>query len=374
VLKRIAECKFAPPETVNPLVGARLSKAIKKALEREPSARFPDVAPMRRELIEDLADVGVEDPRKELQAFFADPKGWAQAFRPKLVARLTERGRALQSRGRTAGALEAWGRALSLDPKSTELRALIDSIARRRRAGRAAIAGGLTLAVATLLTFGVRFALRHQVRPDGIRGVPPIESNVPPVKVTAPEHPAPAPAPKPAPHHPAVKIAHPQHVETPPPAPEPAPVPVVLRKFTLNPTPKSVLVSIDGKKPVEFDPTNAIVELGPGPHVVKFSNPSCYAADANIGADDPGGEIKKHLGWLPATLTVQTTPDDASILVDNKTAVLGHKTLIRFENDPRRKVPVNVSATGYDSQTIDVEMKANEPQTVTVTLKAKSGG
>src|SRR6185436_5541270 len=48
VLKKIAECKFAPPEAVNPLVGARLGRVIRKALARDPNDRFPDVAPLRK--------------------------------------------------------------------------------------------------------------------------------------------------------------------------------------------------------------------------------------------------------------------------------------------------------------------------------------
>src|SRR5215471_3776205 len=63
VLKRIAECRFQPAETVNPLVGTRLNRLIDKALAREPDARFADVGELRRELVEDLADAGVEDAR-----------------------------------------------------------------------------------------------------------------------------------------------------------------------------------------------------------------------------------------------------------------------------------------------------------------------
>src|SRR4051812_40176001 len=54
VLKKIADCKFAPPEAVNPLVGARLSRVIQKALSRDPGDRYPQVAPMRKELLDDL--------------------------------------------------------------------------------------------------------------------------------------------------------------------------------------------------------------------------------------------------------------------------------------------------------------------------------
>src|SRR5581483_4446835 len=159
VLKRIAECKFAPPESVNPLVGARLGRVIKKALEREPASRFADVAPMRRELLDDLADAGVDDPRRELARFFADPKGWAKEFRPRLVERLTARGREEAARGRTAAALEFWGRALGLEPKSPELRALVDGVARQRRMGRAAIVGGVLVAVTAAASFGARALL-----------------------------------------------------------------------------------------------------------------------------------------------------------------------------------------------------------------------
>src|SRR5262249_2147559 len=63
VLKKIPECTFAPPEAVNPLVGARLANVIRKALSKDPNARYPDVALMRKQLVEDLADVGIDEPR-----------------------------------------------------------------------------------------------------------------------------------------------------------------------------------------------------------------------------------------------------------------------------------------------------------------------
>src|SRR4051812_27401739 len=148
VLKRIAECKYAPPEAVNPRIGAKLGRIIGKALQREPGARFPDVAVMRSELLEDLANAGVEDPRKELQKYFAAPDAWAGTFQPKLVDTLARRGKALSDQGRTAAALELWSRALAIEPKSAELRALVDGIARKQRMGRAVLFAGIVVAVA----------------------------------------------------------------------------------------------------------------------------------------------------------------------------------------------------------------------------------
>ncbi len=165
VLKRIADCKFAPPESVNPLIGARLGRVILKALARDPNDRFADVAPLRKELMADLADVGIEDPRLELRAFFADPKGWAKAFRPRLVERLAARGTELKEKGRTAAALELWSRALALEPKSPELRSLVDGVARRRRMGmalRVCLVGGV---LAGGVALGARAWLRRPMAP-----------------------------------------------------------------------------------------------------------------------------------------------------------------------------------------------------------------
>jgi serine/threonine-protein kinase len=92
VLKRIAECKYAPPEMTNPKIGARLARVIARALQRDPDQRYPDVTPLRAELLEDLADAGVDDPRQELQRFFAGPEAWSRAFKPRLVDSLGRRG------------------------------------------------------------------------------------------------------------------------------------------------------------------------------------------------------------------------------------------------------------------------------------------
>src|SRR5947209_948006 len=129
VLKRIAECRFQPADAVNALVGKRLNRVIDKALQREPDARYSDVGQMRRELIEDLADAGIDDARAELSRYFADPKGWARAYKSRLVTALTASGRARAAEGRTAAALELWGRALSHDPRNDELRTLVDGVA-----------------------------------------------------------------------------------------------------------------------------------------------------------------------------------------------------------------------------------------------------
>ena len=54
--------------------------------QREPDDRYPDVGEMRRELLEDLADAGIDDPRAELARYFADPRpGTRRRSEPRLV-------------------------------------------------------------------------------------------------------------------------------------------------------------------------------------------------------------------------------------------------------------------------------------------------
>ncbi|HZS37089.1 MAG TPA: serine/threonine-protein kinase [Polyangia bacterium] len=370
VLKRIAECKFAPPESVNPLVGARLGRVIKKALEREPASRFADVAPMRRELLDDLADAGVDDPRRELARFFADPKGWAKEFRPRLVERLTARGREEAARGRTAAALEFWGRALGLEPKSPELRALVDGVARQRRMGRAAIVGGVLVAVTAAASFGARALLLRprppvEKRDDGNRGVDPKD-------ITGPKNAAVNPAekspnekslnvkPPVAPeHHPPVKVV--RHVIAPPP-PEPTPpVAEVRRAFKLNASPKNVSVAIDGTS-IQFDPGNPTILVGPGSHHLAFSNPACVTTFHDITPDAPGGDIIAHLPWQPGIIIVTTDPPNADILAENRPYHSGQPIRVNFGNgkEHERTVALRVSAEHYESQTIEVKVGAGD--------------
>src|SRR5262249_46207898 len=95
VLKKIAECTFTPPDAVNPRVGRRLARVINRALAKDKDQRYAHIGEMRRELVEDLYDAGLDEPRAELGQLFADPQGYGAALGPRLVAALTMRGKAL---------------------------------------------------------------------------------------------------------------------------------------------------------------------------------------------------------------------------------------------------------------------------------------
>jgi eukaryotic-like serine/threonine-protein kinase len=367
VLKKIADCKFAPPEAVNPLVGARLGRMIKKALARDPGDRFPDVTPLRKELVDDLAEVGIDDPRAELRKFFADPKGWAKAFRPQLVERLTERGRVLAKKGRTAAALELWGRALALEPKSSELKTLVDGVARRRKLGAFAgfAAGGL------LLVAGVGLGVRAWMN----RPQPPPAAEV----VAKPEvaRTATGAGPVAPPRSEEPKREEPRrHVVRPLIAKkmEPPPAPAPRRVVDLVPTPKAVRVSLDGKTLGDFGPKLARMELEPGEHTFTFESPFCFEKSVKVGAGESPARIVAHLDWKPATITIQVQPANADVEFENRPLMAKRQTVPIPDSslDGRREVTVKASAPGYESQELKVRVRAAEEKPVNIELKPRA--
>jgi len=377
VLKRIAECRFQPADAVNALVGKRLNRVIDKALQREPDARYSDVGQMRRELIEDLADAGIDDARAELARYFADPKGWARAFKPRLVTALTASGRTRAAAGRTAAALELWGRALSHDPRNEELRALVDGVASHDRRARmvrraAAVAGALVVVAAA--GFGAQkwlkthHAATHQP-PAHVAPPPPTQMKADVPAITAP---------LPPPHGDGEKGAKPTIVAPPtvkrrlPPREKAAPpVAGAPRTFELAPNPKAVAVFLDGKRLGDYGPELDKVAVPPGRHTVRFESPYCFPRDVDIDDAEPAGRLAARLRWKPARLTVKTEPESADIVVEGSILRSGQQLDVTIPemSDGKKSVAVKVSAAGYASQTVAVELRANDQRVQNVTLQ-----
>ncbi|HEX8950699.1 MAG TPA: protein kinase [Polyangia bacterium] len=375
VLKRIAECKFQPADAVNALVGKRLNRVIDKALQREPDARYADVGELRRELIEDLADAGVDDARAELGRFFADPKGWARAFKPRLVAALTASGKARAAAGRTAAALELWGRALGHEPRNEELRALVDGVAAHQRRShflrRGVVVAGALVVVAAAGLGAQQWLKRHHAtttQPPARVVAPSTKpaTTPPPHKTIAAHVEGDKPATKPTIVAPPTQKRHPAHDK---PVADTAPP----RTFELAPTPKAVAVFLDGKRLGDYGPQLSQLPVSSGRHTVRFESPYCFPADVDIADNEPPGRIAARLRWKPARLTVKADPDSADVLVDGTILRSGQQTDINIPqmSDGKKSVTVRVSAAGYASQTLAVELRANDQRVQTVTLQKR---
>ncbi|MEO6954563.1 MAG: serine/threonine-protein kinase [Polyangia bacterium] len=358
MLKRIADCVYAPPDSVNPRVGRRLTKVIARALAKNKADRYGDVGELRRDLLEDLTDAGLDDPRAELVAFFAAPAAFIGTLGPRMTDALTARGRKLLGDGRRAAALEAWRRALEITPTSQELLALVKGIERRQALGRSLVGATGLGCLALAAAVGIRAWPRPvvEVQPPALQPppistkAPSIRSAVPPVKFT-----------------PRIRIDRARIAPTIVP---PAPI-MPKRHFELVPTPKAVRVLVDGQPLGDYGPGLMAVDLDQKPHTITFDSPFCYPENILLDDKAESGRIVRRLKWRPGTLTVHTQPDSADIVVDGRLiARSGHPISMPMPplSDGRRVVTIKVSAPDRASVEKEVELRANESETINVSL------
>jgi len=351
VLKRIAECKYVPPEAINPRIGNRLGRVIARCLQRDPDQRFADVGPLRKELLEDLADAGVTEPRVEIAAYFSDPDRFTEAFRPRLVSALAARGKVLEGLGRPAAALDLWSRALAVDPRSEELRLLVDGMAQRRQRLRFLGVSLGTIAIAGALAFGVHAAF-VRLRTKSVQLAPPapVVIKPEPIAITVP---------KPlVPDETSAQIERKKVRPARPPVVVAAPAPRPTRSVELRPTPEAVRVSLDGGPFADYDPSKKFV-LDDRTHTFKLESDVCFPQTVSVGPNQT--EVPVSLKWRTASLVVHTEPKNASVLVDGIPTPWDTDTPIPVPmNASERKIEVTVSAPGYRTRKTTVAVRANE--------------
>ncbi len=381
-LRKITDGHFTPPEELARLCSPRLSRLIGRALSREPDGRYPRVSQLRDELLAELSDSGIGDPREELRAYFLSPETWQAAFAPRLSKALIETGSRRRREGRTAAALSAWGRAQQVDPENPEVRRLIEGVAREGRRRRALGYGLGVLGVAALGVFGgasvSAWRRAHPVSPDSRPGPPawtpgpaPVDGSSLAPQTTREDPPdlwparfhADAAAAGPVPRHP---TGHHRPVPT-----AKAAEAVVLRRVPIEPWPKAVRVSLNGKLLGDYGSDVRVVELPPGPNELLFENPACYSQRVAIPADASPEEVRVRLRWKPALLTVRSQPADADVVVDGR--ILGRSgqvlALPLSNEEGKAAVEVKVSAPDHATVTKKLEVRANQMTSLDVTLE-----
>jgi hypothetical protein len=133
-----------------------------------------------------------------------------------------------------------------------------------------------------------------------------------------------------------------------------------------------VTVFLDGKRLGDYGPQLAEVAVSGGHHTVRFESPYCFPKDVDIDDNEPGGRLAARLRWKPARLTVKTEPDSADVLVDGSILRSGQQidvTIPERSDDGKKSVTVRVSAAGFASQTLALELRANDQHVQNVTLK-----
>ena len=415
LLKRIAEGVYRDARQVNPLVGNELGRIIDKALARDKDDRYPDVTEMLAALERYLENSGIKDCREELARYFEAPVPYELALRARVLDALSRRGRELLAVDQVA-ALDLFNRALTLDPDNREILALIEQLSRRRRGSRiAALFAGVLALVAT--AYGIeRLWLDDGPRVVAVEKSPPAPA--PPVKETsvrpepvarlqpappappapprgdddsgdrAPAAPSPGQVAKPAEQHheplarqspdpgePGGGAVRTQRPSIPPPMPDRAAVdagaePSGSRRFTLNVSPFKSEYRVDDGPWHAIPRGHAIIEVGPGAHVVEVRNDACCESDEQtIPAAATGGELDFTLGYLPAIITPECPRPGDGVQIDGQTARLGRKHPIFMTRSLGQR---SVRVTFFNQETTDdhvVQVQYNETKVVTCAFR-----
>ena len=200
LLRRILEGEYTDPVRANPAVGERFARVLRKAMARRPEDRYPDAAAMRADLVDYVAEVGWDQPERELTGYFSAPEGFMSAHRERLLERLPELGVEARERGDVPAAMGYFNRALALDPGNPRVLALVRSVARRRAMARRLRAAGIVAAVAVatmgavLVTARLRPRSSPRVVPTVLSPLPESEAETGPVTVArGTEHPVAVP-------------------------------------------------------------------------------------------------------------------------------------------------------------------------------------
>ncbi|MBH23696.1 MAG: hypothetical protein CMH57_04370 [Myxococcales bacterium] len=133
VLKAILEGDYLSAEMINPRIGRRLSRIIDRCMAHDPADRYPSVAALEQDLTAFLADSGIGDPDKEIEAFLLDPEGYQEAIGPRLIEALEARGLQSLTDNSITVALEYFNRVLAIEPGHARVLNHIRNIDRRRR-------------------------------------------------------------------------------------------------------------------------------------------------------------------------------------------------------------------------------------------------
>ena len=328
VLRKVLEGLYSPVDRERPVTGGRWGRIVARALARDVASRTASPGALAAEIRAELAALGITDPRAEILAYFADPRGYPAALSARLVPRLVARGEAARRAGDVPGAAADFNRALALSPSDLailkRIRSLTSSAGRRQMLRRAAVILGASVALG-LLAFGVARGLRaRRLRLDAEKAA--IEAAIAAAASSATPLISAEPIASGSPTTTPALIAS-APVKTPlrllpPPPPSGSPPPQGDRsvRFVLNPP--GAKLTVDGREVSWF---SSAVALAPGPHTLgafMASSKCCKPISGSTitvlspPADNPSAPqtIALSLEVLPASVTLGGAPANGQFL------------------------------------------------------------
>ncbi|MGE3672971.1 MAG: serine/threonine-protein kinase [Polyangiaceae bacterium] len=165
VLRRVLDGLYEPAVKERPEVGARWSAFLDRALAKNPDERFASISELMEAAHEILADLQLDDSRRELGLYFADPDGYRETYKERLVERLSQLAKVARADGQVVLATQLFNRALAFKPGDPELLKQVSGIARSASMRRVATRAGV-IAAGSLLLGGLAFLVTGATRSD----------------------------------------------------------------------------------------------------------------------------------------------------------------------------------------------------------------
>jgi serine/threonine-protein kinase len=360
VLRRVLEGAYAPPDRERPAVGSKWAKMLAKALAKEASDRFASADELIQALEAELQSLGFVDSAAELYAFFADPAGYRDAHKSRVVAALTRRGEQARKAGDRHGAAGDFNRAIAYAPQDAQLLRLVSRLQRGRTTRRALVVVSSASAIAGLAAYAMTRPSPPPDRPLVLTvAADPAQSSAGPAPTMTATAIASAPivAPTPAPPKVASVASVKAHVE--PAGPQP-PREV---KFVLDPA--GAELSIDGAPAEQM--FSKMKRLSIGSHVFRASvrdSKCCEPIERQIEIkpDDGSGApqtVSLKLAYRDAEVSAQAAPAGAAL----------HCPTVPIHGSAAKRYPVKMQVLEEDIS-CDLEAPGVPTRRSSITLRA----
>ena len=340
VLRRVLDGVYASAERERPTVGKNWSQILDSALARKPEARYPNAEAMRDAIASELARLGVEAPRRELEAWLDDPEGWTAEHDKRLIVRLCELGANSRKQSNAVAAAADYNRALAYAPNDPSLLRIVASM--HRSEARARLVRRLVPLVlgAAVLGSGAYFVAKALKSPGAVThsengkvttststsqggATASLAVSVPPVSPSASAS-APEPSVSVVVHAAGSSSTAPVRVIAGPvivPGPKSA-VTRTVRFVTLEPN-FGVHMTIDGAPAPDPDPTKPF-KLDDKPHTLVFScsGELCTPKTVQLPGGDAPVDLSVKLDVPPARLLIDGDPGHSYGVTEIPTLVI----------------------------------------------------
>ena len=377
VLRNVLEGNFARPEILEPQVGSTWSGIVVRALAREPSERFDDIAGFAEAVRGELTALGFGEVRRDILDYLREPQSYVQRHPERIVAALARDGQRARAQRQFALARARFSRALAYRPGDRDLLRWASALKRSSLLRRVGWYLGAVMLLGAAVVSSSRF-WPDQRRPSEPNTKQPSSlpaTTLPSTSSAAPQVPRlarpMAPVPAQAPAETTVKPPR-QRVK-----------PVVTRRVTkrVEEADETIAetrqvsvrltgavggtVRIDGEEKAWFGVNHTLTV---GTHVFDFIPPNdvCCVATRKQVEVQPGEGVEVVVGHIPFK--------DAALVVESEVAegwVLSCPTLFsgQLSLPGRRSVPMNqVEATG--TCTLSSASEAAVTRSKAVTLRA----